>query len=376
MDLEKINNEYLKLKKDLEAAKSEVKNLENQKETIKNNITILEAEKSNAKIAGDTALVQKKETEIQTAKKYLENVLKEIEEKTKKWEGIKEKIDDKIKQLMENPEMKKHLDEVLAKKYSRKIEKQKKERDALKDKALKFTKLNELAEKHPSVKKNLIGMANARKQEAALIEELKTADDAKKTEINDVLIPQLITKYFTNKDLLADYLEKQNIKFEDSDFMQLANRFAENKGNINIKGTIDKEVKALEKQIRSLDKQIENHTNALNAIDKDAVQRAGVQQPQSNVADAQSKKGFFSRLADKFRAWKNKRNQKSLPTAEPVDATNSTTQNNNKKDKKGKNEFSKSLKYEIVQEQLAKMEKDGIKAGKQQRKQDKADKER
>lgn len=385
MDLEKLNNEYLQFKKDLETVKNEKDTISKQISKAKNELAIFKAIKDNAEIDGDLVKVQKYEAAIETKKKDIEAIHKQLVEKKAKMVEIQVQIEDRVGQVRNNPELKSHLDAALTKRYTRSIKKINDEKTAAVSKKENFIKLDYLAEKHQSVKKNLIGMTNAQKEIKALNEELNNLknpaigglvsykDPARATEIMTKCLPMARGKYDKNKDLLIKYAKTQNLDIKDAELLELTGALALNKGNINIKGTIEKQVQGINKQIKGYNKQILNLSNAVSAIDKTAVQRAGVQ-VENNTVSTPVKTGFFSKLFAKFKDWRNRSSQKALNAAEPATQQTvapATPVNNNKK-----NEFAASLKYDIVKDEFDKREKDGIKAGKDQRKQNDIDLDR
>ena len=378
MDLEKINNEYLQFKKDLQDVKNEKEKIAKQLGIYKNDIIILQASKANAELNNDTSRVNALESALEQKKQELEKIHKELVEKKAKMVEIQVQIEDRVGQVRNNPDLKSHLDAALTKRYTRSIKRINDEKTAAVSKKENFIKLDDLAEKHQSVKKNLIGMTNAQKEIKALNEELNKLknpavgglvsykDSARAAEITTKLLPIARGKYDKNKDLLTKYAKTQNLDIKEAELLELTGALALNKGNINIKGTIEKQVQGINKQIKGYNKQILNLSNAVSTIDKTAVQRAGVQ-VENNTVSTPVKTGFFSKLFAKFKDWRNRSSQKALNAAEPVvqqTVAPTTPANVNKK-----NEFAASLKYDIVKDELAKREKEGIKEGKEQRKQ-------
>ena len=376
MDLEKINNDYVQFKKDLATLKNEKDAIGKQVNKAKNELTVLKATRDIAVIDGDDAKAKTYEAAIEQKKKDIEKIAKDLAGKTAKVIEVQRKIDEKIAEVKKDPAMKKHLDEALVKRYTRTIKKVNDEKNAVVEKKERFVKLSDLAEKHPSVKKNLIGMTNAQKEIKALKDELKKlanppinglvtyTDPARATEIMTKFLPIANAKYDKNKDILTKYAKTQNIELNDNDLSELTGALANNKGNIDIKGTIERQVKGYNRQIKGYNKQILNLSNAAQAIDKTAIQKTGIQIDNNDVNTIPAKTGFFGKLFAKFKNWRNKASQKSLPET-GTQTTTTTAQTNTAKKK---NEFAASMKYDIVKDEFEKMEKEGIKSGKQQRK--------
>ena len=385
MDLKSINDEYLQFKKDLETIKKEKDAISKQVSKIKNELIILEATKSNAVLDGDKAKEQQYEAAIKTKKEELDKISKQLVEKKVKLVEVQVKIEERIEQVRNNPELKEHLDEALVKRYSRSIKKVNEEKNEAINKRDNFVRLNDLAEKHPSVKKNLIGMTNAQKEIKALKEELSKlanppinglvtyTDPARANDIMTKFLPIANAKYNKNKDLLTKYAKTQRLDIKDQELLELTQALTLNKGHIDIKGTVEKQVRNINKEVKGYNKQLLNLSNAINSIDKTSIQKTQAQaQAQANKNITPVKTGFFSRLVAKFKNWRNKNEQKSLPQAVPTNQPAPVVNNTAKK----KSEFAASMKYDIVKEEFDKMEKDNIKAGKQQRKQAQPDLDR
>ena len=240
------------------------------------------------------------------------------------------------------------------------------EKKVVTDKKERLKGLKELAEKHPSVRKNLIGMTNAVKEINKLKAELaslkqpvagglfKYTNQARADEITKVLLPIAKSKYEKNRTLLNDYAKTQNIKIDANDLKELTENMSHNKGKIDISGTIDKQIKVLEKKIKGYDKSIADYKGAIGYYDNSIVNNV---QKQSYQNTQPAKQGWFGKIVNKFKDWNNKRKQKALPVVQQV-----TTP------KKEKNEFASSLKYDIVKDEVARMERDGLKNAKAQRK--------
>lgn len=369
MDLEKINNQYVRLKAKLESTKKDVEKLKEDLELKTSDLQILEASKTKARINKDIAREQAIATNIANIKKDIKKIKDEAEVKAEEWKEIQEKIDKRIEEIKENPELKKHLDEVLVKKYDRKMRKIEAEKKIATDKRERLNGLNELAEKHPSVRKNLIGMTNAIKEINTLNAELTSlkqpiagglfryTDQARADEITKKLIPIAKSKYEKNMTLLTDYAKTQKIKIDTNDLKELTENMSHNKGKIDISGTIGKQVKLLDKKIKGFDKSIANYKGAIGNFDNSIVKNV---QKQSIQNTQPAKQSWFGKIVNRFKDWNNRRKQRALPEGEQaVDS---------KKDKKEKNEFVSSLKYDIVKDEVARMERDGLKEAKAQRK--------
>ena len=221
MDLKKLNDEYLKLKGKLDninnrikKANEEIETIESNKKTKEGDIKILEGELEQAKRSKDEALVKSKseeikkvELEIKGFNEKVEDIREDIKSYQDKLKGIQEQINDKLKELQENPELKKHIEEVMEKRYERRLKDEKKKLEVASNKKAKIEKLQEIVNKSPSVKNYLIGIMNSTLEIDKLkkqIDDLKKANpiDTKKIADLTTQISQLEVKITKNKDLL------------------------------------------------------------------------------------------------------------------------------------------------------------------------------
>ena len=156
----------------------------------------------------------------------IEQIKKDANDKMENVKAIQKKINDRIKEIKENPEMKKHLESVMAKKYDRKLNNLKKEKEEVEEKKEKLKAVNELVNKHPSLGNNLKGIITATKDIEKLTEELKKLDPkdkARRDEINNKLLPDARAKLANNKSSFMSYVSKHNMKITDKDIEELAN---------------------------------------------------------------------------------------------------------------------------------------------------------
>lgn len=411
MDLEKINNEYLQFKSNLETLKKEKETLGKQVQKAKNDLLILQASKANAEIDDDKIKAQLAQDAIDVKKDDIKRLEKELVEKKAKMVEVQMSIEERVAEVKNNPELKGHMNEVLSKKYARKIKAIKEEKNEIGSKKERYIKIGELATNHETAKKNIIGMTNAQKEIKALQAELDSLanlpvggvvtykDPVRANDIMTKFLPIANGKYNKNKDLFMKVAKSHNIDVQESDLQDLTGVLAENKGNINIQGTVDRQVKGFNKQIKSYSVQIMNFTDKINEISKSNEKAANeaTQETQQQANDNDTfhrvnpddipfatpvKTGFFSRLFEKFRAWRDRSNQRALDIGTDIDKPDDTATPVapaapaqpqlplNDKDKK-KNDFAQSLKYDIVKDNInetytkveTKAREDGIKAG-------------
>ena len=390
MDLKKINDEYLKLKKSMEKASNAIKVLADRANHLVDDKVVFQGMVIEAKRRGSKA-------DEDIAKKEIEKIDKEIKAikdsalKIKAMmEKTQEKIDSKVNEIKENPEMKKHLDEVMAKKYSRKLSKIEKEKEEAVAKKERFTELQKLVKDHPALGNNLKGILTASKQIKDYekeLDKLKTVstsgaitytDPVRANDIMNNLIPQAKAKITTNKTPLMDYINKKSLNIKEEDIDELADKnIAVNKnGEINLDATMNKGISSINRQIKGYDKQIKDHQKSLGKIDDYRAYVAprtattpGVEAPgtvtPSTPAPAEQPKWY--QFIQKFRNWNERRKQRALPEGTETSTRGSTSRSAER------NEFVNSLKYDIVRDTVEQMEKDSLKEAKRERKQEEAE---
>ena len=346
MDLEKTNKEYLKTKTKLEAIKKEV-------EDISKKLKKADIEKRKHEISRD-------EAEMNGDKKRQDDERKEIVKITKEIEEMKEELNDKKKEVVkfeldinlaideikQDPDMKQFMNEALEKRYTRQVDKCKKEKEKVEtekmDKLIKksrYENLKQLITEHPGLGKNLNGILSAKKIIKKLVDELNTLDrnkDAKRiTEIKQKELKEATNKVNKNKDPLMNYINKHkiNIKYEDIEEMA--------ESGLSLDDTINglgKEIKGYDKTIKMYDKKINNYSIAIENI---KLEMAPEEQSKSKGNNSISSPGTKPwQFITRFRNWRERKKQAKLPEANTPDtqpAEKSNTMRN-------------ALKYDIVKE--------------------------
>lgn len=383
MDLEKINKEYTKLKNDLEKMEKEIEALDKRANDLADDKILKKGYLIQAQRMGSKADENKAKAEIKKIDDELKRIAEDATNKKEDVKKIKDKIEEKVKEIKEDPKMKKHLGIVLAKQYSRKISNSEKEKEKLNQKKERLTELNELVKKHPSLGNNLIGIIGSANKIKELEKELKNMtieiapgvidykDPARADEIQNTLIPQYEAKLETNKSSLMAYIEKKSLNITKKDIEEIAeNGVIDGKGNVDLKATMNKSIASLNRQTKGLEKSIANYKLAYNSLDAEYRKAIPLQRQQSQGQPSQGQpaqgqpsqdgeeKPKWYQFIKRFKNWNEKRKQKALPdgNTSPSDSAKA----------KEDNEFKDSLKYKIVSDLVDKMNKDNVKEAKKQ----------
>ena len=385
MDLETLNKEYVQFKSDLEKARKEIESLESKANDLADDKIIWKGKLVEAKRNKDSVAEKQAEGELKRIDTEIKAVQDDTLKKKEEMELIQAKINVRIKEIKENPEMKKHLDEVMSKKYDRKLSKLENEKEEAVEKKDRLTDLKQLVTDHPALGNNLKGILTATKEMKDLQAELdgmkmivgtgKTSaytykDPARANEIINTLLPQAQAKLATNKTPLMAYISKNGLNITEQDIDELAEKgFAvDGKGNIDLNSTMNKSISSLNRQIKGYDKSIRNHQIALENIDNRSVPvtpRTPEPDPITPPEPTTSEKPKWYQFIQRFKNWNERRKQQALPEPEPrtPDPEPSTPEPSSEK-----NEFLNSLKYEIVQDVVKQMETDNLKEAKKERK--------
>lgn len=392
MNLEKLNNEYMQLKKDLEVAQKDSDKLENNVEILKSYRMINVGKLNLAKNIGNSDDEKNAEQEIEKIDNELKQTENEASKKKEELEAIKEKINSRIKDIKDNPEMKKHLDEVMSKKYERKISKLEKEKEETVEKKNRLTDLKQLVADHHTLSNNLKGILSATNEVKKLKEELAGmsqqvgnlvtyTDPTRANEIINTLLPAENDKLSTNKNNLMAYISKNGLNITEKDIDDLADKgfTVDGKGNIDLDATMNKNISSLNRQIKGYDKSIKNHQIALENIDNRRKDEISNTRPDPITTFAPEQINFqepttherpkWYQFVQRFKNWNERRKQQRLPepkqqqiiTEPPVTEPTIT-------ETKVENKFKNSLKYEIVNDIVEQDEKEDLKQAKREAK--------
>ncbi len=370
MDLETLNKEYVKFKSVLETASKEIESLESKANDLADDKIIWKGKLIEAKRNSNSVAEKQAEGEIKRIDTEIKAVQDDTYRKKEEMKLIQTKINVRIKQIKENPEMKKHLDEVMKKKYDRKLSKLEKGKEEAVEKKGRLTDLKQLVTDHPAIGNNLKGILTATKEMKDLQAELDGMkmmvgksnvymykDPARAKEIENTLLPKAQAKIAKNKTPLMAYISKNGLNITEKDINELADKgFAvDGKGNLDLNATMNKNISSLNRQIKGYDKSIRNHQIALENIEN---KREPVT-PRTTDSSTPKKTKWFQ-FIQRFKNWNQRRKQQALPEPE------SHTPNPDPSTER--NEFLDSLKYEVVQDVVKNMETDNLKEAKKERK--------
>lgn len=424
MDLKKVNEEYGKLKARLKEIKEKVEELELEENKLEIEKSRLNTEFLEAKRDKDKAKeerIKKGIKENDEARQKIWGELSKIREEVKK---IQDKINDKIKEIRENPEMKAHLEEILRKKYDRKIseydkkisefEKDKKEEES---KIKRLKTLKQLVIDHPSFANWLkIVISSAAEIEKLNKELVKMKVESQNGEItyknpdraNDIinnLIPNVENKLNMNKNNLMKYINKKTLDITEQDIDELSKyiKYDKKNGGLILKGTIDKILSCKQFELNSINIKIERYNKIIhdykNASEKRKDERTGSNGGQNIQLNQQSgergqntpqasvvieegtqesgeslEKPKWFQFIKRFRNWNERRKQRALPdmnenpNAQPEQpVAPQPEQHVNQQPEQGNNQFRDSMKYDIVKDVIKQMTKEDIEQAIQER---------
>lgn len=374
MDLESLNKEYAQLKNELGNVSKDILALETKANNLATDKIIWNGKLAESKKIGNVANEKIAQTEL----KRIDDELKVVQDETiKKKDAMKRlqiKVNIRMDEIKENPEMKQHLNEVMQKKYSRKISKLEKEKDETIEKRDRLKNLRQLVTEHPSLGNNLKGVLGAQKEITDLKKEL---DDMKikvgtglvsyknpnrANEIINTLLPQAKSKMLNNKTSLIAYISKNKLNITEKDIEELAERglSIDSKGKIDINTTMDKNIGTLNRQIKGYDKSIKNHQIALDSIEKEEQSLTN----ESSSISTQNKQKWYQVLVQRVKNWYEGKSRQALPEPKIPKQTPEVVKNNEN------NSFRESLKFDVVKDTVDKEVSENLKQAKEKRKEE------
>lgn len=374
MDLESLNKEYVQLKNELGNVSKDILALETKANNLATDKIIWNGKLAESKKIGNVANEKIAQTEL----KKIDDELKVVQDETiKKKDAMKRlqiKVNIRMDEIKENPEMKQHLNEVMQKKYSRKISKLEKEKDETIEKRDRLKNLRQLVTEHPSLGNNLKGVLGAQKEITDLKKEL---DDMKikvgtglvsyknpnrANEIINTLLPQAKSKMLNNKTSLMAYISKNKLNITEKDIEELAERglSIDSKGKIDINTTMDKNIGTLNRQIKGYDKSIKNHQIALDSIEKEEQSLTN----ESSSISTQNKQKWYQVLVQRVKNWYEGKSRQALPEPKIPKQTPEVVKNNEN------NSFRESLKFDVVKDTVDKEVSENLKQAKEKRKEE------
>lgn len=360
MDLKTINQEYLNLKEQIKNCDEKTKQYAAALEKLSLEKKIYEGERARAMLDNNAQKIQEANQKIENCKNKIMIIKESASNQKKNIELAKQKIDQRVQELTEEPEMKKHIQEVMTKKYSRKIKALKDEKNNKENELKKIESLEVVISHHPKIKNYLNGIANALEEKAKCekeLETLKQSNNPNKQKTTELLnkIKKANSKINQNKSVVMAFLKKQKLEFSEQDLQKIfqGGIKRDNEGNIDLRANINK----INRQIKGINKSIKNHEIAMNKYQINVQEQSYNQQKQGKIA------GFFKKI---WTSITNRISRKRLPEATqkiPNEESNEAKSNNTEKDN-----FSDSLKYDIVSEFVQNKQANDLKEAKKERK--------
>lgn len=368
-NLSNVNEEYKMLKVEISESKIEYINVKDRLDDASQDLKILELDLAKANLMNDKDEARAIKEEITKLKAEIAKIQVQAKVKKEKMDYLKESLNEKIQELMEDPEIKQHLEYIIRSQKERAIKKARNGIEKSQAKRSKLRTLQDEALKHTSLQNNLRGMIYATSQlnklETALKNPSLTHDQ--RVDIEDK-INATKAKFEFNKDALFAYVTKNNMDIELSDLSGLLNQKPkmDKNGHVDLTLAFNKEFDDLKAQENQFNKEIamaEKYTTRLGVapqrveqtvedfepVDLDSAQNdparsEEIRRQLENARNPQPevKLGIFARLKNFFanRFGKNKQ-QKQLP--EPEQQVDQPVSNPH-------DDYVNSLKYDVMRD--------------------------
>lgn len=364
-NLSNVNEEYKMLKVEISESKIEYINVKDRLDDASQNLKILELDLAKANLMDDKDEARAIKEEITKVKAEIAKIQVQAKVKKEKMDYLKESLNQKIQELMEDPEIKQHLEYIIRSQKERAIKKARNGIEKSQAKRSKLRTLQDEALKHTSLQNNLRGMIYATSQLNKLKNPSLTPDQ--RVAIEDK-IDEIKAKFEFNKDALFAYVKKNNMDIELSDLSGLLNQKPkmDKNGHVDLTLAFNKEFDDLKAQENQFNKEIamaEKYTTRLGVapqrveqtvedfepVDLDNAQNdparsEEIRRQLENARNPQPevKLGIFARLKNFFanRFGKNKQ-QKQLP--EPEQQVDQPVSNPH-------DDYVNSLKYDVMRD--------------------------
>ena len=384
-NLSNVNEEYKMLKVEISESKIEYIKVKDRLDTASKDLKILELDLSKASLMNDKDGARAIKEEITKVKAEIAKIQVQAKVKKEKMDYLKESLNEKIQELMEDPEIKQHLEYIIRSQKERAIKKSRNGIEKSQAKRSKLRTLQDEALKHTSLQNNLRGMIYATSQLNKLETALKNPSlkPDQRVDIEDK-INATKAKFEFNKDALFAYVTKNNMDIELSDLSGLLNQKPkmDKNGHVDLTLAFNKKFDDLKAQENQFNKEIEmaeKYTTRLgvapqrveqtvedfepvelDSAQNDPARSEEIRRQLENARNPQPevKLGIFARLKNFFsnRFGKNKQ-QKQLPEPEvqPETQIQQPVLNHH-------NDYVNSLKYDVMRDLADKyqreMEKD------------------
>ena len=123
-NLSNVNEEYKMLKVEISKAKIEYINVKDRLDDASKDLKILELDLARASLMDDKDKARAIKEEITKVKAEIAKIQVQAKVKKEKMDYLKESLNEKIQELMEDPEIKQHLEYIIRSQKERAIKKQ------------------------------------------------------------------------------------------------------------------------------------------------------------------------------------------------------------------------------------------------------------
>lgn len=392
MDLKELNLEYQWLKERIAQSKSKLNDIKEELATLEDYKLTVVGREAGYRIQGDKVQeqeAQKERKEVEREITRIQNVAKQEQEEIKK---VQEKIDKRMEQIRQDPEMREHIDEVLEKRYARKINSLEKERQEkinqyeetmkpFEHKVAKLAEMQTLLTNHPEIMDIILDMSRLQveiedyeQKLASIHPESIVARDIKEKEI-----PRIQNKYAKKEKILKATLKSLGTKITANDIAKTLNQNqVQGKDGIeSIQETVKKNLevskqernqakKSCQKQIREIkriERAIQKNTVAMETVKRtrkpEQVNRTqqGTKKETKQNTQGQIKPESKLKWWQFMARWERYKTRK-LTSAEPEPVKNTPQAPTKNSEPANKNQFFDSLKFEIVRDMVAKDQKE------------------
>lgn len=358
MNLEQINAEYIQLKNNLAETTKYIKTLEEEVNDLADDKDIYIGKLKEGKKNGlDVSQI---EEELKIIDQKLSATISNLLQKRNDLDQVKTKINEKIAEIKNNPDMLAHFQQVMTKRYNRKLAVLKHEKEETINNKDRLSSLKQLIIDHPTLRNNLKGIFSAKNAITDLQNATQKADNGMIIHIShddsgDIDLQKWQNKLANNKKSLMEYIQKNNLSITEKDIDDLTSKplIINEKGEFDLDTTINKEISKLNRQIKGYEKSIKHYTIAPKVLDhsinhSNTSQSSNINQ-QPPLQSSQEPKLKWYQFIQKFKNWNEKRLDKKKTNALP----SGHQQNQNQSSSAPNSDiFKDSLKYDIVNDVL------------------------
>lgn len=351
MELEKLNKQYESEKatyEKLSADKAKLQALKLALWDARVEVRNLKEDNERTKLSGQKPPHDK--AKLEAAQKKEEQANKDLEEFRKQVKGALDKVNARYAELEQDPEMKAHLNSILAKRMERSIKKEEAKRDSYKE-------IKEIFEAHPNAKNLIKGIAKRNKDIAKMERKIQELDaKATRTPAEDTELRNNKLYLTLAKRDMADFKEKIEKDFLQKNYPNLSE---ETKAVLFGLNTVD-----MDKAIKGTERNIQNRKNVYREVtgqDLETQQRRQAPQTGNRTRTqlpVEVKLPWYKRL------WHWIKTGERVTRPEP-----SREQNEPVQQEENKSKFRNSYKYEIVQDYAKQKEAQLLKQHNERKKQ-------